>query len=143
MELVYPHCDNHPTVVVSVEDCLTGNTFLFQMLLDTGADRTCFPAKFAPFFGHNNGHQDVKCHDMYGLGGVSKCYLHKLKVGLIDPVNSTPQNRIVIWKSKVDQIAFAEKFDAGYGLLGRDLMREWKSVKFSKNGIGGVITIII
>ena len=60
MTLTYPGIAGTPRIVVSIEDLLTGRTFLFPMLLDTGADETCFPASYAAFFGHDNANPAVK-----------------------------------------------------------------------------------
>lgn len=113
------------------------------MLLDTGAERTCFPAKYAGFFGHDNHHKDVKVHNMHGLGGSCKCYIHSVRLGLIDPAKSTAANRVIAWKSKLERASFADKLDCGFGLLGTDIMYEWSSVVFSGKSSGGQIKISI
>ena len=143
MELIYPYPGKRPVIIVSIEDVLTGNRYFFQMLLDTGAERTCFPARYAASFGHDNHHKDVKAHEMHGLGGSCKCYSHSVRLGLIDPVKSTAANLVIAWKSKLERASFAEKLDCGFGLLGMDIMSEWSSVTFSGKSGGGRIKILI
>jgi hypothetical protein len=143
VELIYPYSGKRPVIIASIEDVLTGNSYLFQMLLDTGAERTCFPAKYAAFFGHDNHHKDVKAHNMHGLGGSCKCYIHSVRLGLIDPVKSTAANRVIAWKSKLERASFANKLDCGFGWLGTDIMYEWSSVVFSGKSSGGQIKISI
>ena len=143
MELIYPYSGSRPVIIVSIENGLTGNCYLFQMLLDTGAERTCFPARYASSFGHDNHHKNVKTHEMHGLGGPCKCYLHSIRLGLIDPIKSTAANRVIAWKSKPAQASFAEKLDCGFGLLGMDIMSEWSNIALSGKSSGGQVRILI
>ena len=143
MELIYPYTGKCPVIIVSIENVLTGNHYLFQMLLDTGAERTCFPAKYASSFGHDNHYKNIKTHEMHGLGGPCKCYIHSVRLGLIDPVKSTAVNRVIAWKSKLRQASFAEKLDCGFGLLGMDIMNEWSNIAFSGKSSGGQVGILI
>jgi hypothetical protein len=111
--------------------------------LDTGAERTCFPGKYAAAFGHDNLHREVKVHNMHGLGGVSKCYIHRVRLGLIHPAKSTAAQRVIAWKSKLDHASFADKLDCGFGLLGMDIIGEWRSVTVAGNSSGGQIKIVV
>ena len=51
------------------------------MLLDTGADQTCFPASFAEGFGHCNDHPDVVKSEnaIRGISGFADSYLHSVQ----------------------------------------------------------------
>jgi Aspartyl protease len=143
VELIYSYPGQRPTIIASIEDGLTGNRHLFQMLLDTGAERTCFPARYAAAFGHDNHHPEVKSHTMHGLGGSCKCYIHRVRLGLIDPAESTAANLVIAWKSKLEHASFADKLDCGFGLLGMDIMSEWSSVAFFGKSTGRQIKIVI
>ena len=44
MRLCYPSVGSKPILLVLVEDVATGFRSVFPMLVDTGADETCFPA---------------------------------------------------------------------------------------------------
>lgn len=143
MELIYPYPGKRPVIIAAIEDVRTGNHHFFQMLLDTGAEWTCFPARYAASFGHDNHHKDVKTHNMHGLGGSCKCYIHRVRLGLIDPVKSTAANLAIAWKSKLDHASFADKLDCGFGLLGMDIMSEWSSMTFSGKSSGGQVKILI
>ena len=69
-----------------------------------------------------------------GLGGKSKCYKHTLHVALLDDKTPfLPDNKMnVVWRPTCKSVDFVTKFQARYGIIGRDVMREWKSVKISK-----------
>lgn len=115
------------------------------MLLDTGADETCFPAAFAPFFGHNNDHPHVKvCKDaVRGIGGYSDAYIHSVRVSLIHPSKSTAKNPVLAWTSAAEKAPFIEKLDSAHGLIGMDVMKEWKEIRFEPNKHGVMIRITI
>lgn len=114
-----------------VVDCMSGLSYVFPMLLDTGADQTAFPASYAAFIGHDNLAQKVISVKIGGIGGKSNAYLHSVKVACLDPVTSTAKNLIHSWTSSLDKALFIEKLSTPTGLLGRDVMREWKRVSFS------------
>ena len=137
MTLVYPGLLGRPILVVSVEDLLSGNRFLFPMLLDTGADETCFPAKYAAFFGHNNLAPGVRKKNCRGVGGVSVTYIHSVQLSLLDPAKSTRSHPIIAWTAKAKAASFVQKLNIGCGLLGMDLIKRWKSVCI-ENGAGGM-----
>ena len=102
------------------------------MLLDTGADSTCFPAHFAKGFGHNNLHPDVEVQKdaVKGIGGTSDAYIHSVNIALLHPSKSTPKQAVIAWSSTIEKVQFVEKLDCTHGLLGMDIMREWKEVRF-------------
>ena len=126
-----------PRLVVSIEDLLTGRTFLFPMLLDTGADETCFPAKYAAFFGHNNLAPGVRKKRCCGVGGMSVVYIHSVQLSLLDPAKSKKSHYVVAWTAKAKVASFVQKLDIGCGLLGMDIIKRWKSVCI-ENGVKGM-----
>ncbi len=137
MTLVYPALLGKPIIVASVEDLLTGKRFLFPMLLDTGADETCFPARCATFFGHDNHAPRVRRKRCHGVGGASLTYLHSVRLSLLDPVKSTKSNCVLAWTAKMKTASFVEKLEIGCGLLGMDIMKQWRSVCF-ENSVQGL-----
>ena len=119
-----------PIIPMVVDDYTTGRIYVFPMLLDTGADRTAFPAAYAAFIGHDNLSKKVVTLKIGGIGGKSDSYAHSVRVGFFDPVRSTAQHLIRSWTSSLDKALFVEKLTTPTGLLGRDVMREWKRVAF-------------
>ncbi len=89
MTLVYPAIGGRPIILAVVQNLIAGDYFLMQMLLDTGADQTCFPSQLASIFGHDNHYPGVVKDVLHGIGGVSTSYLHSVQVSLIDPKKST------------------------------------------------------
>ena len=136
MTLVYPALIGPPIIVASIEDLRSGNRFLFPMLLDTGADATCFPAKYAAFFGHNNRAPHVVRKRCGGVGGSSLAYIHSVRLSLLDPDKSTRSNHVIAWTAKTKSASFLEKLDIGCGLLGMDIIRQWKFVCFENAAKG-------
>ena len=53
-----------------------------------------------------------------------------MRVGFLDPVKSTAHKLVRLWTSALDKTLFIEKLTTPTGLLGRDVMREWKRVSF-------------
>lgn len=115
------------------------------MLLDTGADETCFPNAFAGLFGHDNGHPHVERikNSYQGIGGLSDAFLHSVRISLIDPVKSSTKRQVLAWSSGADKLPFVEKLDCSMGLLGMDIMRNWKSLSFRPIKSGLLINIEI
>ena len=113
------------------------------MLPDTGADETCFPAQYAPFFGHDNRAPEVKRRRCAGVGGSSLTYLHSVRLSLLDPNKSTKSTYVIAWAAKKRTASFVEKLDLDYGLLGMDIIKQWKSVCFENAGGGLRIRIRI
>ena len=126
MTLVYPALDNRPTILANIECLLTGKTFIFPMLIDTGSDKTSFPAHVASTFGHNNHDRRVKKDWCKGVGGKSRSYQHSIQVGLIHPRR---QESAIIWRSSIPKADFIEQLDCTFGLIGMDIIRQWKSVQ--------------
>lgn len=113
------------------------------MLLDTGADQSCFPAKLAAFFGHDNHRPSVEKDICHGIGGQSVSYFHNVQISLIDPKKSTKSNPVIAWTAKNEKSAFIENLECGFGLIGMDLMSQWRSVTFEPNRFGVTIRVVI
>ena len=126
MRLCYPSVGSKPILLVLVEDVATGVRSVFPMLVDTGADESCFPASYAAFFGHNNVAPKVVTKNVHGVGGQSQAYLHSVRLVLIDPKKSTPHNFVPAWTSSLDKASFVSQLNMSMGLLGRDVIGEWK-----------------
>jgi hypothetical protein len=115
------------------------------MILDTGADETCFPASFASLFGHDNDHPkvEVQKNAVQGIAGFSDSYIHSVRVSLLHPVKSTQKKPVIAWSSKLNKAAFVEKLECSHGLLGMDIMSEWKGVSFEPIKKGILIRITV
>lgn len=95
----YPSLGDSPTIFVNIFNPVTGRLQLFQMLLDTGASRTCLPTGYARFFGHDNSSPRVKSMEVSGVGGKSKAYIHTLMLQLVDPDGGIDGKSVVPWES--------------------------------------------
>jgi hypothetical protein len=141
----YPGLEGKPTIIVGVECLLSKKGFYAPMLLDTGADESCFPASFAELFGHCNTHPHVQVlkDAVQGIGGLSDSYIHSVRISLLDPIKSSRKNPVIAWSSKLEKAPFVEKLDCPHGLLGMDVMHEWRAVSFEphKKGLWIKITI--
>ena len=124
--LTYPSLGETPIVFVQIVHPETGQARIFQMLVDTGATKTCLPARFAASFGHNNRHPLVNSTTACGLGDSSLAFIHTLKVALIDPEATEREKLRTYWTSPVMPVLFADKMETKFGLLGRDLLAQWK-----------------
>jgi hypothetical protein len=143
--LSYPGIGGKPVIIACVECLLTGKGFSVPMLIDTGADETCFPAYFAPLFGHDNKHPEVAIGKdaVRGIGGYSDAYIHSVRVSLIHPSKSTANNPVLAWTSKAEKAPFVDKLESPHGLIGMDIMREWKEIRFAPNKHGVMIRITV
>ena len=128
--LTYPALQGRPIIFCVVKDLLRGNKFHVPMLLDTGADSTCFPDWMADFFGHNNHHPDVIKDTMKGVGGEVTTYLHSVQISLVDPERSDKASPVTAWTSPFKTAVFVENLECEFGLLGMDIMKQWASVTF-------------
>ena len=126
MRLCYPSVGSKPVLLVLVEDVITGVRSVFPMLVDTGADETCFPASYAAFFGHNNLAPAVVEKNIHGVGGQSQAFIHSVRLVLIDPKKSTPHHFVPAWTSSLGKASFISQLNMSMGLLGRDIIGEWK-----------------
>jgi len=130
MLLTYPSVGEKPLLFVHIEDVATGNRTLFPMLLDTGADETCFPAAYASYFGHSNLAPAVAKKTIHGVGGKSAAFIHSVRLVLIDPVKSSKTAFIPAWSSSLNKATFVTSLNMSMGLLGRDVMAEWRDLSF-------------
>jgi hypothetical protein len=125
-----------------------GRFILYPMILDTGADYTSFPGALASFLGHDNQHPQVVREKTSGIGGQAVACLHSLRLFLVDPKTPIKTTKhiavpVCVWKSSIKRFRFIEGFDCPFGLLGRDLMQEWKCVSLSPSGTCWMIQITI
>lgn len=143
--LLYPGLGGNPVIIVCVECLLTGKGFYANMILDTGSDETCFPASFASLFGHCNTHPDVKvCKDAaQGIGGFSDTYIHSVRISLLHPDKSTPKKPVIAWSSKLDKAPFVDKLECSNGLIGMDIIHDWKFLSFEPIRKGVLIRITV
>ena len=127
--------------MASIQCLLTGDSYAAAMMIDTGADETCFPASLAAFFNHSNEHPDVhvKKDAVQGIGGFSDAYLHSVRISLIDPVKSSKKKHVIAWSSDLDKVPFVAKFDCTHGLIGMDIIRNWSDLTFVPQKKGGVL----
>jgi hypothetical protein len=141
----YPGIDGKPIIIVGVQCLLSHRGFFTSMLIDTGADETCFPASFAELFGHKNDHPHVEVipASVQGIGGFSDSYLHSVQVSLLDPVKSTTRKPVIAWSSKIKKSPFVDKLECPHGLLGMDIMKEWREICFQPHKKGLWIKIVI
>jgi len=145
MTYCYPGLGGKPIIIACIECLLTGKGFWVQMLLDTGADNSCFPASLAAAFGHSNAHPGVEVHKNYvqGVGGFSDAYIHSVRVNLLHPSKSTSQKPVIAWSSALDKIPFIDRLDCGHCLIGMDIIREWKGLTIEPNKHGLLIKITV
>lgn len=128
--LSYPSLGDSPTIFVNIINPRTSKPQFFQMLVDSGASRTCLPAVRAEFLGHDNLARHVKTTEVNGIGGKSKAFIHTLRLELIDPEGKIWRKLIPPWRSEVMPVFFVEKMETQIGVLGRDILSQWKHIGF-------------
>ena len=128
--LSYPAVGDSPVLFVNILNPRTGRPQIFQMLVDTGASRTCLPATRAEFLGHDNLDGRVKTTEVSGVGGKSLAFIHTLSIELVDPSGKIWRKLIPPWRSEVMPVLFVEKMETQAGILGRDILSQWKYVGF-------------
>jgi hypothetical protein len=127
-----------PELFASARCLVTGKTFFSTFILDTGACRTCLPASSAVYFGRSNSAPDVEIYETAGLGGSCKGYIHGFKFGLINPdLPPCPTKNAPIWEASRNEICFMEALNVG--LIGMDVVSEWKKLEIIPNARGGGI----
>lgn len=132
MKLFYLPADaKRPIIHVAIHS--GGRDVTYRLLVDTGADHTCFPASYAEFIGHDNASSLVQTIRGRGVGGVTTAYLHTLRLSLLPPdlvdgAIPPPDLAPFLWTSSVRTFGFFESLHEDFGILGRDLMAEWKCV---------------
>jgi hypothetical protein len=120
-----------------------GTGFWFPCCSIPGLINPVFPPSWAAFFGHDNQHGDVQKDVCHGIGGSSTSYLHSVQISLLDPKKSTKSKPVVAWTAKGEKAAFIENLECEFGLIGMDLMSQWRSVTFEPNKFGVTIRIVI
>ena len=140
-KLVYRYYSRKPIIVACVRDVVTKKITLVQMVVDTGADHSCFPARLAKTLGYDNLRHGVKTHHVKGIGGHSKSFLHKLQICLIRPDKSKDNKPVLAWQSKPKMAPFVKKLSLSYGIIGMDLIDQWRSVSFERMGKRKFITM--
>lgn len=145
MTCSYPGLGGKPVIIVCVECLLTRRAFFVNMLVDTGSDDTCFPGSFAALFGHSNSHPKVQvCKNaVRGIGGFSDTYIHSLRISLLHPVKSTQKKPVIAWSSRLAKVPFVDKLECPHGLIGMDIIREWKDLRFEPNKHGVMIRVSV
>ena len=128
--LSYPSLGDSPTVFVNIINPRTARPQIFQMLVDTGASRTCLPATRAEFLGHDNLNEHVKTTEVTGIGGKSTAFIHTLRLELIDPDGRVWRKLVPPWRSAIMPVLFVEKMETQAGVIGRDILAQWKQVGF-------------
>jgi hypothetical protein len=128
--LTYPGLGDSPTLFLNIINARTGRPHVFQMLVDTGASRTCLPATRAAFLGHDNLDRRVKTTEVHGIGGKSRAFVHTIRLELIDPACRIWRKLIPPWRSEVMPVLFVEKMETQAGILGRDVLSQWKHIAF-------------
>ena len=128
--LLYPCLGDSPTLFVNIINTRTKRPQIFQMLVDSGASRTCLPANRAAFLGHDNSEPRVKTTVVQGIGGKSTAFVHTLRFELIDPEGKTWTRLIPPWRSSVMPVLFVEKMETQSGILGRDVLSLWHQICF-------------
>ena len=123
---------------------LTDKCYGVTMVLDTGSDDSCFPAKLAEKFGHDNLHPlELRKDAVQGVGGMSDAFIHSVQVSLLDSRKTRANKPAIAWTSPITKTPFVEKLDCAHGLLGMDIMREWQSIVFQPIRKGILIRITI
>jgi len=91
-----------------------------------------------------NDHPDVKKFTAKGMGGDSNGYVHGFRFGLIDPDKAPkPGENFVRWEAAAREIYFMERLEV-YGLLGMDVISEWRELKLTTSSSGrGLIHITV
>lgn len=128
--LTYPSLGDTPLILVQFIHPQTRQNRIFQMVVDTGSSSTCLPAHLAAFIGHDNRNPLVKKTEVQGVGGASMAFVHTMRLALIDPDTTEQQKLRTFWTSPVVQVLFVEKLTTQTGLLGRDVLSQWKQVRF-------------
>lgn len=95
------------------------------------------------FLGHNNRDPRAKRKRCRGVGGSSLAYIHSVRLSLLDPEKSTRSKHVIAWTAKTKSASFLEKLNLGCGLLGMDIIKQWKSVCFENAAKGLQIRIRI
>jgi hypothetical protein len=99
--LIYPGIGGRPIIAAAIRCLLSDRGYFVNMLLDTGAQETCFPAAYAHQFGHDNAHPNVEVrrNAVQGVGGASDAFLHSIQISLLDPIKTRERKPVIAWTS--------------------------------------------
>jgi hypothetical protein len=71
------------------------------------------------------------CKDaVQGVGGFSDSYIHSVRISLLHPTKSTQKKPVIAWSSKLTKVPFVDKLEYPHGLLGMDIIRDWRGLNF-------------
>jgi hypothetical protein len=126
---------NLPVIFASIRCINENRIFRLKFLIDTGSCMTVVPAFRAMQFGHDNNHPDVEPFSMAGLGGTVTGYWHSFRFGLFCGFTNPP-----VWESAHQKLCFANEF-SNYGLLGMDVIKQWKEFRLIPTQHGGRISL--
>ena len=137
MILRYTSIKTRPVIFVAIHGRETKTPMVWPMVVDTGADTTVFPSNVASLLGHDNTRDGVQKVDGAGIGGKEiSVYMHTdITLSLTSPDSYAKS----IWTSSISTIGFfdVESSQVDHqvidGLLGRDIMAEWKKVSFIRD----------
>jgi hypothetical protein len=79
---------------------------------------------------------------MPGIGGDCTGFLHSFRFGLVDPKKPwTPP----LWESSSTELVFVKNLSDKYGLLGMDVISQWKqfTIRARSGSRGGSIEIVV
>jgi hypothetical protein len=130
-----------PVLFAAVRTLKTGKVHVARFLIDTGACVTCLPASRAIQWGHSPNDPDAKPFVMPGLGCDWTGNSHPFRFGLLD------QKKLwlpPIWESSKSELVFVDNLEGEYGLLGMDVISQWKdfAIRPRESGSGGVVEIV-
>jgi hypothetical protein len=83
----------------------------------------------------------VKQVELEGIGGKCKGFIHSFRLGLIDPMRPPhPIKNPPIWEATISEMIFVS--DLKVGLVGMDVISEWKEFRIVPKKDGGDIHIM-
>ena len=141
MTLVESYSGRLPVLFACARCLRTNKVRVTRFLIDTGACITCIPSFRAAEWGHDNSHPDVKLFEMRGMGFTWDGHYHSFRFGLLSGLSGL--SKAPVWESSINEMPFVNNLDANYGLLGMDVIHQWKHFKIipRSNGDGGAIEI--
>jgi len=136
--VVFSYDGNRPAFWGAVRCSRTQRLRVTRFLLDTGACHTCVPASRAKERGYGND-PGCKKFKMDGIGMEwTGCY-QQLRFCLVSPNDFTT----LLWESEIYEIVSLNELETNYGLLGTDVIRQWKEVRIQPKTNGGLIHITV
>ena len=136
LEFPYPH-RSCPTIWVHLNCSLTGKQKIVAMVVDTGSCFSCLPLFLVPILGlntHNIG------EPTFCIGGTILRYLHPIKLSLVNPKE---RNLSVLWTSSEENVSFVKEMNKLRGIIGMDVISQWKEMAICPGTTGGTIKITL